>query len=72
MTRIVVSDTKVINLAGQQALPVVNAPEYAADEVATHALALLLACVRRVPAYDRSVRDGAWEPMDVRSENNHE
>ena len=50
-----------IGAARTHGIPVVNAPEYAADEVATHALALLLACVRRVPAYDRSVRDGTWE-----------
>lgn len=47
--------------AKRHGVPVVNVPDYAADEVATHALGLLLACLRRVAAYDRSVRSGTWD-----------
>lgn len=50
-----------IAAAERHGVPVVNVPDYATDEVATHALALLLACLRRVPAYDRSVRGGDWD-----------
>lgn len=39
---------------------VVNVPRYGNEEVASHALALLLACDRRLAQYDRHVRDGNW------------
>ena len=35
-------------------------PDYGVDDVADHALALLLACARRVPESDRAIRAGAW------------
>ncbi|MGB9932626.1 C-terminal binding protein [Haloarcula amylolytica] len=40
---------------------VVNVPDYSLDEVSNHALALLLACVRNVPQYDRAVKTGTWD-----------
>lgn len=49
-----------LDAARRHGVPVVNVPDYAVDEVATHALSLLLACLRRVAAYDRSVRGGEW------------
>ena len=49
-----------VEAARDHGVPVVNVPDYAAEEVATHALALLLACLRRVVAYDRSIWDGEW------------
>jgi D-3-phosphoglycerate dehydrogenase len=39
---------------------VCNVPDYCIDEMADHALALLLALVRGVVELDRSVRAGAW------------
>jgi D-3-phosphoglycerate dehydrogenase / 2-oxoglutarate reductase len=39
---------------------VCNVPDYCVEEMADHALALLLALVRGVVELDRSVRDGAW------------
>jgi D-3-phosphoglycerate dehydrogenase len=39
---------------------VANSPDYGVGEVATHALALALASVRNVAAYDRDVRAGRW------------
>ena len=39
---------------------VANSPDYGVGEVATHALALALALVRNVLAYDRDVRAGRW------------
>src|SRR5207244_4681893 len=37
-----------------------NSPDYGVGEVATHALALCLALIRNVVAYDRAVRNGKW------------
>jgi D-3-phosphoglycerate dehydrogenase len=39
---------------------VANVPAAATEEVATHAFAMALALVRRLPFLDRSVRGGAW------------
>jgi D-3-phosphoglycerate dehydrogenase len=39
---------------------VVNAPTYAADEVSSHAMAMLLACARSLFAFDGAVREGVW------------
>jgi D-3-phosphoglycerate dehydrogenase len=40
---------------------VTNVPDYCLDEVADHALALLLASARGVVAASNRVRDGAWD-----------
>src|SRR5690349_21504311 len=42
---------------------VANSPDYGVAEVATHALALALACVRNVVAYHRDVGNGDWHFM---------
>lgn len=47
--------------ATDDGITVVNVPDYALEEVSTHAFALLLACARAIPAYDRSVRAGTWD-----------
>jgi D-3-phosphoglycerate dehydrogenase len=39
---------------------VANSPDYGVGEVATHALALALCCLRHVAIYDRDVRAGRW------------
>ncbi len=41
-------------------IPVTNVPAYCLDEVAEHALALLLACARKVVSYHNAVRAGNW------------
>jgi D-3-phosphoglycerate dehydrogenase len=41
-------------------IPVVNVPDYALDEVADHALALLLALARKLPQAAGRVRAGVW------------
>jgi D-3-phosphoglycerate dehydrogenase len=43
---------------------VCNVPSYGANAIAEHALALLLAVARSVPAGDRALRDGRWAPED--------
>ena len=45
---------------------VLNVPDYAIEEVSTHALALLLACVRKVPLYDGEAKSGHWSWEDGR------
>ena len=42
-------------------IQVTNNPEYCIDEMAEHTIAMLLAAWRRIPAYDRHVRDGGWD-----------
>jgi phosphoglycerate dehydrogenase-like enzyme len=46
--------------ARERGIEVVYVPDYGADDVADHALALILACARRVAQSDRAVRRGAW------------
>ncbi|MBX0295040.1 C-terminal binding protein [Haloarcula nitratireducens] len=50
-----------VDAAAANDITVVNVPDYCLDEVSTHALSLLLACVRAVPHYDREVKDGTWD-----------
>lgn len=47
--------------ASDNDVTVVNVPDYSLDEVSTHALTLLLSCVRNVPQYDREVKSGTWD-----------
>jgi len=50
-------DVKAANDAG---IVVTNVPDYCAEDVSDHALALLMACLRDVARRDRMVRQGAW------------
>lgn len=43
-----------------QGIVVTNVPDYSVEEVATHALALILASVRRLSLADDTVREGGW------------
>lgn len=54
--------------AKEKGIYVANVPDYGSEDVAEHALALLLAATRRIPTRNRDVRDGQWgigqrEPM---------
>jgi phosphoglycerate dehydrogenase-like enzyme len=46
--------------ARERGIEVVYVPDYGADDVSDHALALLLACARKVAFSDRAVRAGGW------------
>lgn len=46
--------------ASDAGIVVTNVPDYSVEEVATHALALILATLRRVVGADESVRAGTW------------
>ncbi len=52
--------------ATENGICVANIPDYCIDEVADHALALLLACARKVPFMNRMVKQGTWDPMAIR------
>ncbi|AEV85061.1 D-3-phosphoglycerate dehydrogenase [Actinoplanes sp. SE50] len=54
-----------LDAARTRGIEVANVPHYCTEEVASHAAALLLALWRRLPALDRSVRAGRWEPVPV-------
>ena len=54
-----------LEAATRRGVAVANTPEYCVEEVSTHAIAMLLSCVRRLPALDRSVRGGAWRGPQV-------
>ncbi|HTW99560.1 MAG TPA: hypothetical protein VMD59_12315, partial [Acidimicrobiales bacterium] len=53
-------DNIAVEEATRRGIPVTNVPAYCLDEVAEHALALILAHARRVLVYDRAVREGDW------------
>ncbi len=54
-------DTIDLEAATKAGIIVTNNPTYCIDEVSEHAMALLLACARKVAFYDRKVREGKWE-----------
>ncbi len=47
--------------AGGRGIRVANVPDYCVEEMADHALAMLLSLVRGVVELDRSVRGGVWD-----------
>jgi D-3-phosphoglycerate dehydrogenase len=44
---------------------VANVPDFCVEEVSDHALALLLACARRIVTFARSTRDGSWDLLGL-------
>jgi D-3-phosphoglycerate dehydrogenase len=54
-------DTIDLEAATKAGIIVTNNPSYCIEEVAEHAMALLLACARKIAFYDRLVRAGRWE-----------
>jgi D-3-phosphoglycerate dehydrogenase len=59
-------DNVDVAAAAENGVRVLNVPDYAVEEVSTHALALLLACVRKLHVYDSQVKAGAWSWEDGR------
>jgi phosphoglycerate dehydrogenase-like enzyme len=60
-------DTIDLEAATRSGIIVTNNPTYCIEEVAEHTMALILACARKVPLYDRLVRAGeiAGAGLDV-------
>jgi phosphoglycerate dehydrogenase-like enzyme len=53
-----------LEAAGSAGIAVCNVPSYGATAVAEHALTLIYAVARRIPAADALVRDGKWEQFE--------
>jgi phosphoglycerate dehydrogenase-like enzyme len=53
-------DTIDVEAARGRGVWVANSPDYGVGEVATHALAMALALIRHLPAFDRDIRSGRW------------
>lgn len=51
--------------AGRNGMVVCNVPDYGTEEVADHALMLMLAAARRLLVCDRAIRAGRWEVSDA-------
>jgi D-3-phosphoglycerate dehydrogenase / 2-oxoglutarate reductase len=49
-----------LDAATAKQIPVANLFDYCIEEVATHAMTLVLACARRLVFMERVVRDGSW------------
>jgi D-3-phosphoglycerate dehydrogenase len=53
-------DTIDLAAATEAGIIVTNNPTYCIEEVAEHAMAMMLSCARRIAFYDRRVRAGEW------------
>jgi D-3-phosphoglycerate dehydrogenase / 2-oxoglutarate reductase len=49
-----------LKAAKRKGIYVANVPDYGSEDVAEHALALLMSATRRITTRDRAVRNGAW------------
>ena len=58
-------DTVDVAAAAARGIPVANVPEYCTDEVADHAMALLLAAARRISTGNDQVRSGGWDYREL-------
>jgi D-3-phosphoglycerate dehydrogenase / 2-oxoglutarate reductase len=58
-------DNIPVELATELGILVVNVPDFCLEEVSDHAMALLLACARRVVAFSRSTREGRWDLLGL-------
>jgi len=54
-------DNVDLQAAGSRGIVVCNVPDYGTEEVADHAILLLLATTRRLLACDAAIRAGTWE-----------
>ncbi len=55
-------DTLDLDALTEAGIVVAHVPDFCQPEVANHAMALLLACVKKIVPLDRAVRDGRWRP----------
>jgi len=49
-----------LRAATDMGIVVTNTPDYCLDEVSDHAMALILACARKLPRVQKAVREGKW------------
>jgi D-3-phosphoglycerate dehydrogenase len=62
------TDNVPVEAATRLGIVVANTPDAMTDEVSDHAVALLLAVVRKVAVHDRAVRAGRWDRAFARPE----
>ena len=55
------TDNIPVTEATRRGMIVVNTPHALTDEVADHAIGLLMSVIRRIAVHDRLVRDGIWD-----------
>jgi D-3-phosphoglycerate dehydrogenase len=55
-----------VDAASEHGIWVTNVPSYCEEEVADHALALILACARKIVAYHHGVERGVWRWQEGR------
>lgn len=53
-------DNVDLEAAARSGIPVCNVPDYGTNDVADHAMSLLLGLARGISGYDRAARSGAW------------
>jgi D-3-phosphoglycerate dehydrogenase len=58
-------DNIPVEHATELGILVANVPDFCVEEVSDHALALLLACARRIVTFARSTRDGSWDLLGL-------
>jgi D-3-phosphoglycerate dehydrogenase len=58
-------DNVDIDAATKQKIVVTKVPDYCIDEVSDHAMALLLAAVRKIPFSSKQVHGGTWKMPEV-------
>ena len=56
-------DNIELESAGRRGIVVCNVPDYGTEEVADHALMMMIAITRRFLPSNQSVRDGKWDPQ---------
>lgn len=54
-------DSIDLDAATEHEVQVLNVPDYCLEEVPTHALSLLLTCIRKVSMYDAQIKKGTWD-----------
>lgn len=54
-------DNVDVKTCSEKGIYVANVPDYCAEEVSDHALALIMACARQIAYRDKMVRDGKWD-----------
>lgn len=54
-------DNVDVEAATERSIPVTNVPSYCEEEVATHALSLLLTLARKTAQYTATVKSGTWD-----------
>lgn len=57
-------DNVDIDAASKAGIWVANVPDYATEDVSDHAVALLLACIRKIAFRDARIREGSWNIME--------